>query len=429
MNIRKQCPVKWPVLQGLKPSSLLDAAAWLKPGSDTKPIMPNRRASLALSGETACPAKPAKAPSRMPRIVPAAACTAAAVILLCLTVFPADKLTGGDGLLYVGGRPNKISIIDEATEKVVGEITCKTGTPVDLDLSQDRKRFYLENIAFEDIEILDIASRQSIDSFRLSEGNKKMRIFGFEADPLNRYMILVVKSATKLADRFEIGSPTLYQYDLKEHKVMRTIAWPNGEEREFAELRFSPDGKFLYFFGDDILVYDTTDFKQVDKWEISRPIEDGFGRIDLSFPSDVNEAPGFYTGIFNVTDAVQNRRIMGIARVNLGKKDVDFFPLAPAASVGSFALAPGRKMGYGLHSEIGKYEFWSFDLEHRKLGQHAEFQGRPRMALRTSSNGKVLYIFQAGNTIDLYDVATFQYLRTISLDADMTTTLYVMPGL
>jgi hypothetical protein len=370
-------------------------------------------------------------PTRRRKAAEARFVTRLLAAILCAAPVPAfcaDKLTGGNGLLYVGGRPNRISIIDEATEKVVGEIACKTGTPIDLTLSQDRKRFYLENITFEDIEIVDIASRQVIDSFRLSEGNKKVRIFGFEADPLNRYMILLVKSATKLADRFEIGSPTLYQYDLKEHKVVRTIPWPNNEEREGAGLRFSPDGKLLYFFGEDILIYDTTDFKQVDKWEISRPIEDGFGRINLGFPEDLNEDPGFYTGIFNVTDAVQNRRIMGIARVNLAKKDVEFYPLAPASGVGSFSLTPGRKMGYGLHSEIGKYEFWSFDLEHRKLGPHVEFPGRPRMAMRTSSNGKLLYIFQAGNTIDLYDASNFQYLRTISLDADMTTTVYVMPA-
>jgi hypothetical protein len=353
-----------------------------------------------------------------------------AAVLLLLTVAPAfavDPLSGGNGTLYLGGRPNRIFVIDEATEKVVGEIACKTGTPVDLTISQDRKRFYLENIAFEDIEIVDIASRKVIDTFRLSEGNKKMRIFEFEPDPLNRYMILLVKTATKQTDRFEISPPTLLQYDLKEHKVIRTIPWPNGEEREGVGLRFSPDGKLLYFFGEDILVYDTTDFRQVDKWELSRPLEDGFGRINLGFPDDLNEDPGFFTGVFNVQDAVQNRRIMGIARVNLGQKKVDFFPLGPATQV-SFALAPGRKWGYGLHSEIGKYEFWSFDLEHRKLGPRAEFPGRPRMGLKVSSNGKLLYIHVAGNTIDVYEAATFKYLRTISLDADMTTNLYVMPG-
>ena len=53
------------------------------------------------------------------------------------------------------------------------------------------------------------------------------------------------------------------------------------------------------------------------------------------------------------------------------------------------------------------------------------FKGRPRMGLKTSSNGKVLYIYVAGNTIDLYDAETYQYLRTITLDGDMTTDLFV----
>ena len=348
-------------------------------------------------------------------------------LLALAPLMAADKITGGNGTLYLGGRPGSIFIIDEATEKVVGEIPLKTGAPIDLTLSQDRKRFYLLNIAFEDFEIVDLEQKKSIDTFRLSEGNKKTRIFGFAVDPLNRYVILTYKTATKQSDRFEIGPPTMVQYDLKEHKIIRTIPWPNGEEREGMGMRFSPDGKLLYLFGDDILAYDTTDFKQVDKWELSRPLEDGFGRLNFGFPSDLNEDPGFYTGIFNVQDDVQHRRIMGIARVNLAKKDVDFYPLGPASGVGNFTLAPGRKWGYGLHSEIGKYEFWSFDLEHRKLGSHAEFAGRPRMALKTSTNGKLLYIYQAGNTIDLYDASNFQYLRTISLDADMTTGLYVVP--
>jgi len=352
-------------------------------------------------------------------------------VLFLLTLAAAfgadDKLIGGHGTLYLGGRPNHIVIIDEATEKVIGEIRMKTGTPASIELSQDKKRFYCSDMSFENIEIVDIASRQVIDNFHLSEGNKKARIFGFEADPLNRFLIVMTKTATKLPDRWEISPPTLQQYDLKEHKVVRTIPWPKGEEREFANMHFSPDGKLLYFFGEDILIYDTTDFKQVDKWELSHPIEDGFGRIDFNALDDNNEEPGFVTGLFTVHDAVQNRAIMGIARVNFAKKNVDFHALGPATNV-SFALAPGRKMAYGLHSEIGKYEFWSFDLVNQRLDRKLEFQGRPRMGLKTSSNGKVLYIWQAGNTIDLYEAATFKYMRTITLDADMTGSLQVLPG-
>ena len=64
--------------------------------------------------------------------------------------FGADKISGGNGTLYLGGRPNKIFILDEATEKVTGEIECKTGTPTSLTLSEDRTWQYIDpaNVEF-----------------------------------------------------------------------------------------------------------------------------------------------------------------------------------------------------------------------------------------------------------------------------------------
>ena len=361
----------------------------------------------------------------VPRWAGAGACALTAATLF-LGAAPPPKLTGGNGTLYIGGWPNKIFLIDEATEKVTGTIDVTTGNPTRMILSKDRSRFYLVNAVAEQVEIIDIASRKSIDHFTLSEGTKKVRIRSLIADPLDRFVIMLVKAAEKKIDRFEISPPSLVVYDLKQHKVSRTIPWPNNEEREGVNIMMSPDGKLFYFFAEDVLIYDTTEFKQVDKWELSRPIEEGLGRFDFGPRDTTYEEPGFYSGIFSVSDPVQNRRIMGIARVNLASKNVDFWALGPARSVG-FALAPDRKRAYGLLQEIGHYEMWTFDLEHHKLGAKTEFPGRPRMALRTSSNGKVLYIYQAGNTIDLYEAGTFKYLRTLTLDADTTTELFVVP--
>jgi hypothetical protein len=50
------------------------------------------------------------------------------------------------------------------------------------------------------------------------------------------------------------------------------------------------------------------------------------------------------------------------------------------------------------------------------------------MGLRVSSRGDTLYIYQAGNTIDVHDAATFERLRTITLDGDMTTFLLLPPA-
>jgi hypothetical protein len=337
-------------------------------------------------------------------------------------------INGGNGTLYIGGYPNSIWIIDEATEKVTGTIHLQTGFPRRAELSADLTRFYVLSAEMERIEIVDLPNRKTIDTFTLTNRARKVRIRAMKADPRHRFLMLLTRSATKRDDRFEIGPSTLVQYDLKDHKIVRTIPWPDGQERDNADLTFSPDGKLLYMMGDDIIVFETENFTQVDKWEVSRPLEDGMGRLSFGLTESFYEDPGFYTGLFTVEDPVQRRRLMGVGRVDLAGKRIDFNPLGPAVSL-RFALAPGRKKAFGLFQEIGRYEFWEFDLDKRQIVRRGhEFEGRPRMSLKTSSNGKVLYIYTAGNTIDLYDAATFKYMRTITLEGDQNTELYVVPA-
>ncbi len=335
-------------------------------------------------------------------------------------------LSGGNGLMYIGTYAGNVQIFDEATEKQVGEIKLQTGIPRSLIVSYNKQRFYALDSTYEKIEIVDIASRTTSATFTLSEGATKTRIRGMQVDPLERFMILLTRSATKRIDRWEISDVALQLYDLREKKITRNIPWPDGEVRENVNLRFSPDGKLLYFFGDDILIVETEKFTEVDTWALSRPLEQGLGRVNFGAVDDVNDDPGFFTGLFSMQDPVQNRRIMGIGRVNLVGKRVEFHPIGPSEGMG-FAMAPDRKRGYGLLQQIGRYEFWTFDLEQKKLLNRIDFAGRPRMALRVSSNGKLLYIFSAGATIDVYEAATFKYLRTIEMNADQTTNLFVLP--
>jgi hypothetical protein len=336
-------------------------------------------------------------------------------------------LNPGNGTMYVGTYAGNILILDEGSEKVVGEIKLKTGIPRSLSLSEDRTKFVVLDSTLQQVEIVDIASRSTIDSFTLSDVNKRVRIRGMAVDPLSRFVILLTRTATKMIDRWDIGPSTMLQYDLKAHKVMRTIPWPKGEEREFMSVRFSPDGKLMYFFGEDVLIYDTTDFHEVDTWEVSKPVEFGAGRLDFGSTDDFNEERGFFTGVFYMQDPVQKRRLMGIGRVNLAAKEIDFFTLGPAQPRMAFALAPDRKKAYGLLQDIGRYEFWTFDVPGRKIESRVEFRGRPRMDISVSTSGKLLYVWQAGNTIDLYDASNYKYQRTITLDADTTTRLFVIP--
>lgn len=355
----------------------------------------------------------------------------AAVAALCLPLGAQGKakpVSAGNGTLYIGVFPDHFKVIDEATTTITGTLPFKSGMPRRTAMTRDRKRFYTVEAGMEKVEILDIASRATLDQFTLSEGRRHVRIKTLEPDPNHKFVMLVVRPYIKHVDRMEVEPSALVQYDLATHAIVNTVPWPGGEERENASMQFSPDGKNLYLFSEqDVLVFDTATMKQVDKWELSKPLEDGFGTLEIGQIDAANDEPGFYTAMFQVQDPVQKRRLMGIGRINLNAKKVDFYTLGPASQVG-FTMAPGRKKAYGLLNEIGHYEFWTFDLEGRKVAARTPFAGRPRMSLKTSTNGKVLYIYNAGDTIDLYEADTFKYMKTIHLGGDVTSDLFVIPG-
>lgn len=383
------------------------------------------------SGATAAAAGRA---STRPRGMNGGAWAAAAIIAVACGVFVtaqgkpvAPAMPGGNGLMYIGTYAKDIQIIDEATGTLVDRIALQNGIPRSLVPSQDRTRFYVLDSTYEKVEVVDIASRKSIDTYTFSSGNRRTRVISMQVDPLNRFLVLLTRTATKRADRWEIGPPTLQQYDLASRAFSRTIPWPKNEERETVNLRFSPDGAFLYFFGDEVTVLETAEFREVDTWPYAQPSEAGFGRLSLGPVHDFYDPPGIFTGLLTMQDPVQHRRLMGIGRVDLTARTIDFRPMGPADQV-SFAQSPDHTRAYGIKSEIGRYEFWTFDLENAALVNRAEFAGRPRMGLRVSSNGRLLYVYVAGATIDVYDAATYAYVRTIQMNADQTTELFVVPA-
>lgn len=333
--------------------------------------------------------------------------------------------SGGDGTIYVGTYARNILVLDEASMRVRDTLHTTVGIP-EISLSFDKKHLYVTDPGNEKVEILDLATKQSLGMFTLSHDSVKVRMNGFSLDPKERFAIIVVKMYTKHKDRYEVSRPTLLRYDLAKRAVTDTIPWPNGQERDGAQIIFAPKGDLMYFFTqDDVLIYDTNTLKQVDRWDISHTLfEEGLGRINFGLPYDVYEEPGFYTGLFRTNDPVNHRTQMGVARMDLANRQLDFYSLGPSQAV-SFRLSPDRKRAYGIHNEVGNYQFWTFDLESRRVLGKTEFPGRPRMGLVVSSNGTQLYITTAGATIDQYSTRNFAHLGTVNLGADMTNVIIV----
>ncbi len=320
----------------------------------------------------------------------------------------------------IGTYSKEVLVWDEATEEVIDRIPVKRNIAGSLTLSSDRSRLYVSDPFWETIEIIALPSKESLGEFTLSEGSTRTWIRSLEVHPSLDWAAMLVHSRTKLVDRYEIGEPLIVKYDLQEYQVTDTIPWPDEELSPWADFRFSPGGDLLYMFADDLVALDAASFEEVDRWEISEPFEPGLGRMSLPFRrSPYQEENGVYTGLFRMTDPIQNRRLMGFATVDMARQEVEFEPIGPSEGV-SFSLSPDGSKGYGLKSEIGHYEMWKFDLENRRVSERIPFAGRPRMALMPSADGRRLFIYNAGNTIDVYDEETFEHLRTVTLDADMT---------
>lgn len=331
---------------------------------------------------------------------------------------------------YIPTYTDEMLVWDEASEQIIDRIEMGHWIPNQTTLNEARDRIYVLEATAEHMEIVDIGERRVVDSFTLSSGNTTVRIGGFAVHPSDERALLVTKRYVEERDRYTVDGPFILEYDLRAKQVTDTLEWPDGRDRDRGgNFRYAPDGETLYFFADDVIALDADSYEEIDRWELSQPLEPGLGRPNFSlFPSTYDE-PGVATGLFRMTDPVQNRGMLGIARVRLEEQEVEFFTLGTSEPVGRFALAPGGERAFALYSEIGRYEFWEFDIAGRRLVRREAFPGRPRMGLQVSADGEKLYVHVAGNTIDVYDVDTFELLRTVEFDEDMTLgNVVVIPG-
>ncbi|MBK9241691.1 MAG: hypothetical protein IPL75_15905 [Acidobacteria bacterium] len=58
-----------------------------------------------------------------------------------------------------------------------------------------------------------IAKTREHRSPHAQRGQTKVRIWGMQPDPFDKYLILVIKNYTLNEDHWEIGPPTLVQHD------------------------------------------------------------------------------------------------------------------------------------------------------------------------------------------------------------------------
>ncbi|MGB1656898.1 MAG: YncE family protein [Longimicrobiales bacterium] len=341
----------------------------------------------------------------------------------------AVQATAQTATWYISTYTDEMLVWDEASEEIIDRIQMNRIIPNGVQLNETKTRLYVGDASAEFIQVVDVASREVIEEHSLSEGDTTFRIGGFAPHPSETKAVIFGRRHTKLADRYLVEGPFILEYDMSARAVTDTIPWPDGEERDRVAFRYSPDGETLYFYTNDIIAVDSDSYEEIDRWEVSNPLEPGLGRPSFSTNSQTYDEAGVATNLMRMQDPVHNRTLMGIAKVRLSEKAVDFYTVGPSEPVSAFAMAPGGQKAYALYTTIEAYEFWEFDLVEEVVTRRVPFAGRPRMGLDVSADGTKLYVHVAGNTIDVYDTETFSLLRTVEFDEDMTLgNIAIIPG-
>jgi DNA-binding beta-propeller fold protein YncE len=348
-------------------------------------------------------------------------------------------VAAAQGTVFVGTWPHTLQFIDEAQQKVVEKIELITGLPRrDMQLSVDRKTLYIATLERSGFEVLDIATRKVTNTLTLNEGTKQIRVSAWSPDPEGKQIYMLYRTIEKKLDRYDVDRTTRFAVvDLAQKKIVRTGEVPKDEEQPIfgfgGTMRFSPDGKYLYVFRNSVFIFDTADFKMIDKIDLAKPDAPGMMNVGIGRSLDSIQEAGVQVSVFNSQDPVVHRNIFGIARFDLSNRTFQFVPVGPATTgMLGLQVTPDRKKGYtvAFNGQGGtrRCEFWELDLPTSRLIRKQEFDGRPRFSLGISSTGKDLYIYGAGYDVEVYDTATLQLRNTIDLNADTTAGLVVLPA-
>jgi DNA-binding beta-propeller fold protein YncE len=361
--------------------------------------------------------------------------SAFACFLLAATS-PIASAANDSQLIFFGVWPHNVIVFDSAAEKVVDTIDLKADAPRMLMLSPDKKKLYASTLNDNAIVTIDVASRAVTSSFSLNSGNQSIHLYGLAIDPTGKLIYAIGTFVTKQLDHYDVIPSRFLVIDLAAQKIIRTSDLP-ADEGAFGfrnEMKLSPDGKLLYIFRNNILVFDTDTLKLIKKVDLAKPQAPGIENVSLGILDDPNEQPGKVTSVFSSSDPYVHREVFGIGVIDLAKLSFDFSPIGPV-NVGRMMplyLTPDRKTGYtvAIDGDPGnrRCEFWAFDMATRKLIRKREFDGRTRFYFGVSADGTKLFIYGAGYQIEVYDAQTFELRSNVEAPGDMTTNMVALPA-
>jgi hypothetical protein len=320
-------------------------------------------------------------------------------------------------LLIAGVWPDRIVYFDQTKDEFTDGFRLRHGAVTSSGYTFDRRRLFVVTDRMESVEILDPVGREVLDEFKLSTGDRRIRISRVYPNPEGTRVYCAVSVVRLGVDRFEREPNVDYiLFDVENKKILSEFELPaevtrGGSPR--APLHLSPDGKALYAIGRDVFRLDPETLDVEDKLVLSTPLQAGYGPFrGLSL---TETEPGVFYGIYRTVDPIMEKNMFGLVKLDLYDLKVETVELGPELSLGRFALSPDKKRGFaGLNDMV------VVDMEKRAvIRREEEFErGRTNTSMIVSHDGKKLYISGVGDTMYVYDAETLEPIRSVFAGGD-----------
>ena len=152
-----------------------------------------------------------------------------------------------------------------------------TGLPRSLRLSPDHKTIYVSTNDHNGIEVIDVATRKVTNHFVLNTPPTAIRMNSGAPDPAGKLLYASTTEITKEADHFDDRQAQVHHHRSGAAEDRqdggRAPNAPAGAAGAAGGGGFevSPDGKYLYQFGQQVTVLNAADFSVVEKIDLELP--------------------------------------------------------------------------------------------------------------------------------------------------------------
>ncbi len=340
------------------------------------------------------------------------------------------------GFAYIGTLDKKLLVFDENKEEVVAEIPLQ-GVPRSTALTNDQKKLVILTTQMA-VEIVDLPGRKMLSHFTLSDEKSRPRIpraggTGVALDPTGRYLYATLRASVRETDYYRMEPAQFVVIDLQAQKIVKAFPFPADLDQGFgfaATYKVSPDGKLLYVFQEDVLVFDLATFKQVDEIAMSQPEYPGASPYRLNPADDPYNTGNLITSLVTTVDPIVHKGTLGLATLDLTTHKTSFTPLGRELPSLGFLVSPDHTRGFSvMFNGVGgnrDTEFWVWDLVNHKVIKKAPFEARPTFKFGMSGDGKKLYLYGAGSTLEVFDAETLKSRKMLYLNKDTTTNLVTL---